>query len=160
MLSNRPAGRPATAADVVVVADRFPARGDPLVEFARALDGARVEAAARPESPDLELAGALHIDYREDDGIAARAVALIALIVRHPARSVADVLSRRAGEPVAVGAGAVGATAGARRPGAGARSRRQRDEGDRAPDRPAGRPAARRGASPALMLVRATGCRR
>jgi Glycosyl transferase family group 2 len=99
VLSNRPAGRPRTAADVVVVADRFPARGDPLVEFARALDGARVEAAARPESPDLELAGALHIDYREDDGIAARAVAVIALIVRHPARSVADVLSRRAGEP-------------------------------------------------------------
>lgn len=99
VLSNRPARRPRTAADVVVVADRFPARGDPLVEFARALDGARVEAAARPESPDLELAGALHIDYREDDGIAARAAALIALIVRHPARSVADVLSRRAGEP-------------------------------------------------------------
>ena len=50
VLSNRPAQPPAAAADVVVVADRFPARGDPLVDFARALDGARVEAAARPES--------------------------------------------------------------------------------------------------------------
>jgi len=98
-LSNRPARRPRSAADVVVVADRFPCRGDPLVEFARALDGARVEAAARPESPDLEVAGALHIDYREDDGIAARLVALVALSVRRPLRSVTDVLGRRAGEP-------------------------------------------------------------
>ena len=50
VLSNRPAGRVSrTAAAVVFVADRFPARGDPLVDFARALDGARVEAAARPE---------------------------------------------------------------------------------------------------------------
>jgi GT2 family glycosyltransferase len=99
VLSNRPATGPRSEAHVVVVADRFPARGDPLVEFARALDGARVEAAARPESPDLDVAGALQIDYREDDGIAARAVALIALFVRHPARSVADLLSRRPGEP-------------------------------------------------------------
>ncbi|HTP18308.1 MAG TPA: glycosyltransferase family 2 protein [Solirubrobacteraceae bacterium] len=99
VLSNRPVGRPRGPADVVVVADRFPARGDPLVEFARALDGARVEAAARPESPDLEVAGRLQIDYREDDGIATRAVALVGLVVRHPLRSVADVLSRRAGEP-------------------------------------------------------------
>ncbi len=99
VLSNRPASRPRPEADVVVVADHFPARGDPLVEFARALDGARVEAAARPESPDVDVAGALQIDYREDDGIAARAAALIALIVRHPARSFADLVSRRAGEP-------------------------------------------------------------
>ncbi|MGH2884524.1 MAG: glycosyltransferase family 2 protein [Solirubrobacteraceae bacterium] len=99
VLSNRPASRPRPEAHVVVVADRFPARGDPRVEFAHALDGARVEAAARPESPDLEVVGALQIDYREDDGIAARAAALIALIVRHPARSVADLLSRRPGEP-------------------------------------------------------------
>ena len=99
VLSNRPASRPRPEAHVVVVADHFPARGDPLVEFARALDGARVEAAARPESPDVDVAGALQIDYREDDGIAARAAALIALIVRHPARSLADLVSRRAGEP-------------------------------------------------------------
>ena len=99
VLSNRPARQSRPSAEVVVVADHFPARGDPLVEFARALDGARVEAAARPESPDLEVAGALRIDYREDDGIAARAVALLALSIRHPVRSVADLLSRQAGEP-------------------------------------------------------------
>jgi GT2 family glycosyltransferase len=99
VLSNRPVSRPRSAAHVVVVADHFPARGDPLVEFARALDGARVEAAARPESPDREVAGALQIDYREDDGVAARAVALVALFARHPLRSVADIVTRRAGEP-------------------------------------------------------------
>ncbi|MGO9889533.1 MAG: glycosyltransferase family 2 protein [Solirubrobacteraceae bacterium] len=100
VLSNRPAGRgPRTASEVVFVADRFPARGDPLVEYARALDGARVEAAARPEFPNLEIAGALQIDYREDDGIAARAAALVALVVHHPLRAVGDVLSRRPGEP-------------------------------------------------------------
>ena len=98
-LSNRPARRPRSAADVVVVADRFPARGDPLVEFARALDGARVEAAARPEWPDPEVVRALDVEYREDDGIAARLVALVALFVRHPLRLVADVVSRRRGEP-------------------------------------------------------------
>ena len=87
VLSNRPAGRGSrTAAEVVFVADRFPARGDPLVEYARALGGARVEAAARPESPDVEVAGALHVDYREDDGIAARVVALVGLVARHPLR--------------------------------------------------------------------------
>ncbi len=100
VLSNRPAGRGSrTAAEVVFVADRFPARGDPLVEYARALGGARVEAAARPEAPDVEVAGALHVDYREDDGVAARAAALVALVVRHPLRAVGDVLGRRAGEP-------------------------------------------------------------
>ena len=99
VLSNRPAGRPRTVAEVVFVADRFPARGDPLVEYARALGGARVEAAARPESPDVEVAGALHIDYREDDGIAARVVTLIVLLARHPLRVAGDVLGRRAGEP-------------------------------------------------------------
>jgi GT2 family glycosyltransferase len=99
VLSNRPAGRPRTAADVVVVADHFPARGDPLVEFVGALDGVRIEAAARPELPDHELAGTLQIDYREDDGIAGRAAALLALFVRHPLRCVGDVLGRQAGQP-------------------------------------------------------------
>jgi hypothetical protein len=92
-LSNRPRGKWRKVADVVVVADRFPVRGDPLVEFARALEGARIEAAARPESPDPEVVRALGVDYREDDGIAARVVALIALVVRHPLRSAADALS-------------------------------------------------------------------
>jgi hypothetical protein len=100
VLSNRPAGRGSrAAAEVVFVADRFPVRGDPLVEYARALGGARVEAAARPESPDVEVAGTLHVDYREDDGIAARVVALLGLLARHPLRVAGDVLSRRAGEP-------------------------------------------------------------
>ena len=99
VLSNRPAGRPRDAAAVVFVADHFPARGDPLGEYARALDGARVEAAARPEFPDPAVAGALRIDYREDDGIAARAFSLAALVARHPLRAAGDVLSRRPGEP-------------------------------------------------------------
>jgi hypothetical protein len=100
-LSNRPArDHPAPPnCAVVVVADRFPARGDPRVEFAQALTGARVEAAARPDSPDVAAAGALHIAYREDDGIAARAGALAALIARHPLRAVADLASRRPAEP-------------------------------------------------------------
>jgi hypothetical protein len=83
----------------VFVADRFPARGDPLGEYARALGGARVEAAARPEFPDPAVAGALRIDYREDDGIATRVASLVALVVRHPVRAVGDVLGRRPGEP-------------------------------------------------------------
>jgi GT2 family glycosyltransferase len=98
-LSNRPAGRRRSAADVVVVADRFPVRRDPLVEFVRALEHVRVEAAARPDWPDPETARGLQIDYREDDGIAARAGALVALVARHPLRAAADVLARRRGEP-------------------------------------------------------------
>ncbi len=98
-LSNRPRGLWRKAAEVVVVADRFPVRGDPLVEFARALEGARIEAAARPESPDPDVVRALGVDYREDDGIAARAAAMVALLVRHPLRSAGDALSRHPGDP-------------------------------------------------------------
>ena len=98
-LSNRPASRESSPAEVVVVADRFPARNDPLAEFARTLGHARVEAAARPDSPCPSTSQALRIDYREDDGMAARAGALIALVVRHPLRCVADILARRPGEP-------------------------------------------------------------
>jgi GT2 family glycosyltransferase len=98
-LSNRPAGRRRTPADVVVVADRFPVRADPRVEFVRALEHVRVEAAARPELPDGGLPRELQVDYREDDGIAARAWALIALAVLHPMRSAADLVSHRPGEP-------------------------------------------------------------
>ena len=98
-LSNRPSGRRRAAADVVVVADRFPVRGDPRVEFVRALEHARVEATGRPELPDGALARELQVDYREDDGIAARAAAVLALAVRHPVRSAADLLARRPGEP-------------------------------------------------------------
>ncbi len=101
-LSNRPVaerdGRP--PAGVVLVADRFPARGDPLVDLARTLaHGARVEAVARPERVELEVARALAIDYREDDGVAARARALASLLVRHPLRSALDLVARRPGAP-------------------------------------------------------------
>ncbi len=97
-LSNRPAGRRRTAADVVMVADRFPVRGDPRVEFVRALDRVRVEAVARPELPDGNPAGPLQVDYREDDGVAVRAGALLALVARHPLRCTADVLARGPGD--------------------------------------------------------------
>jgi GT2 family glycosyltransferase len=99
VLSNRPAGRRRAATDVVVVADRYPMRGDPLVEFVVALGHARVEAAARPELPDAGVAREIQIDYREDDGIAVRAGALLALLVRHPLRVAADVVAHRPGEP-------------------------------------------------------------
>jgi GT2 family glycosyltransferase len=99
-LSNRPAGTGRVLpARVVLVADRFPARGDPLAEFARTLDGARVEAAARPESLDAEVTRSLPIAYREDDGVAARASALLALALAHPMRSALDRGRRRPGEP-------------------------------------------------------------
>jgi hypothetical protein len=101
-LSNRPASsrsiRPGCAA-VVLVAGRFPAQGDPLGEFAGSLDRARVEAAARPESMQREVARALAIDYREDEGSAGRALALALLVVRHPLRCVRDRVRRQPGEP-------------------------------------------------------------
>jgi GT2 family glycosyltransferase len=99
-LSNRPSGaRRSAAADVVVVADRFPLRGDPRVEFVRALERVRVEAANRPESPDPAASRALQLHYREDDGLAARVGALLALVLRHPLRAAVDVMTRRPGEP-------------------------------------------------------------
>ncbi len=98
-LSNRPARRPRAEADVVMVADRFPVRGDPLVEFVRALERVRVEASARPESPDGKLAGQLQVEYREDDGILARAGAMLTLALAHPLRVAADVLTRGPGDP-------------------------------------------------------------
>lgn len=98
-MSNRPAGHSRAVADVVMVADRFPVRGDPLVEFVSALEHVRVEAAARPELLDGGVARGLEVDYREDDGVAARAGALLALLVRHPLRVAGDLLARRPGEP-------------------------------------------------------------
>jgi hypothetical protein len=41
----------------------------------------------------------LTIDYREDDGGAARALALARLLVRHPLRCARDLLGRRPGAP-------------------------------------------------------------
>jgi hypothetical protein len=86
-------------AQVVLIADRFPARGDPLADFARTLDRARVEAVSRPESVDVDVARALAVDYREDDGAAARLAALARLAARHPVRCAFDVVRRHPGEP-------------------------------------------------------------
>jgi hypothetical protein len=97
-LSNRPA----PAADqpgptqVVLVADRFPAPGDPLADLARTLGRARVEASARP---DVVAAEPLAINYREDDGAALRAWALTGLVLRHPLRCLLDATRRRPGDP-------------------------------------------------------------
>jgi len=98
-LSNRPlrekGGAPARGpVQVVLVADRFPARADPLVEFARTLERARVEAVARPDLVAVEVTRELAIDYREDDGSAARALALARLAARHPLRCALDRVRR------------------------------------------------------------------
>jgi GT2 family glycosyltransferase len=98
-LSNRPGGANLGApVDVVLVAERFPAPDDPLVEFALSVDRARVEAAARPARID-PAAGDLRIDYREDDGPLARALALASLAARHPFRCLLDRLRRSRDAP-------------------------------------------------------------
>ncbi len=84
---------------MVLVAEHFPTRGDPLSDFARTLAGARVEAIARPEAFDPRVARELAVDYREDDGTAARLLALVRLVVRHPLRSALDPVRRRRGDP-------------------------------------------------------------
>lgn len=98
VLSNRPQ-RDAEhdQTPVVLVAERFPVAGDPLVELARTLDSARIEAAGRP--PAMPGDGDdLRIDYREDDGLAERLSALARLIARHPLRALRDQRLRRPGE--------------------------------------------------------------
>jgi GT2 family glycosyltransferase len=99
MLSNRPSEARTPPARVVLVADRFPARGDPLTEFAGTVEGARIEASARPESLEMGAARSLPVAYREDDGIAARGLALGWLVLRHPLRCGADRLRRRGDQP-------------------------------------------------------------
>ncbi len=99
-LSNRPRSqaRP-IAVQAVLVADRFPAAGDPLVELARSFGRVRVEAVARPRTADLAATQELWIDYREDDGLAERLRAVVALVLRHPVRSLRDLIERGPGEP-------------------------------------------------------------
>lgn len=100
-LSNRPApgsSRRSPAA-VVLVADRFPAREDPLVELAGRLDGVRVEALGRPAAPDVSASRRLDIDYLEDDGLLARVAATSALLLRHPWRCLLDLAQRGQDEP-------------------------------------------------------------
>ncbi len=96
VLSNRPQGRDGRSgrSRVVLIAERFPAVGDPLVDFARTLEGARVEALARPEALAVGAARGLPIDYREDDGLLARLLGLVYLVVRHPLRVALDVVRR------------------------------------------------------------------
>jgi GT2 family glycosyltransferase len=97
LLSNQPRRRRARGrVQVVLVADRFPAQDDPLVELARTLDGVRIEATSRPSRLSPGAARALRIDYLEDEGTAARVVATARLALRHPVR-----ISRavRSGEP-------------------------------------------------------------
>jgi hypothetical protein len=77
---------------VVLVADRFPVPNDPLVECARTLSGARVEATARPDPVDAQAGRSVPVDYREDDGAGARLLALVHLLIRHPLRSLRDLL--------------------------------------------------------------------
>ncbi len=101
-LSNRPSGGRARvdgAARVVLVADRFPAAGDPLVDFARMLHGARVEAVARPDAADPAVARELDVEYREDDGAAARLLAFLRLLIRHPFRCLLDFIRRGPSDP-------------------------------------------------------------
>jgi GT2 family glycosyltransferase len=99
-LSNRPVTTSAAApADVVLVADRFPGRGDPLVELAQAVGRARVEAAARPDVPDLNAVRDLNVRYLEDDGAAARVAAGLRLLIRHPVLVSRDRFRASPGEP-------------------------------------------------------------
>jgi GT2 family glycosyltransferase len=101
-LSNRPSHHGDARSgphDVVLIADRFPAQGDPLVELARTLEHVRVEALRRPDAVDVKLARGLQADYLEDDGAVARAASATALLIRHPLRSGLDALHRRPGEP-------------------------------------------------------------
>jgi hypothetical protein len=96
-LSNRPAGAHRAPAAIVLVTERFPVPGDPLVEYARSLASVRVEAAARPDPLDAAAAVALRIDYREDDGVLVRLRALTALLLRRPLRALIDRLRRGPG---------------------------------------------------------------
>jgi hypothetical protein len=80
--------------DVVLIADRFPARGDPLVELAGTLERVRVEAVARPAALERSAARGVAVDYLEDDGAVARWTAAAALAFRHPLRSALDLVNR------------------------------------------------------------------
>jgi hypothetical protein len=96
-LSNRPPAdkeRTVGPIDVVLVADCFPARGDPLVELAGTLERARVEAGSRPAAPDLDATRRLPIDYSEDDGAAVRVISMTMLALRHPVRVLRDFMGR------------------------------------------------------------------
>jgi hypothetical protein len=96
VLSNRPSAgdHRAAAASVVLVTERFPAAGDPLVDFALTLSHARVEAIARPDAVARVAARSLPINYREDDGGLIRLASAIRLLVTHPLRCLLDLIGR------------------------------------------------------------------
>jgi GT2 family glycosyltransferase len=96
-LSNRPRRHPSVHAGVVLIADRFPVRDDPLVELAQAVDDVRVEALARPLAPDVAVGRRVRVDYLEDDGQLARLGALATVALRHPVRTTRDLLLRSPG---------------------------------------------------------------
>jgi GT2 family glycosyltransferase len=102
-LSNRPAGRPSHAAsgpiDVVLVADHFPGRDDPLAELAQAVGRSRVEAVARPDVPDLDALRRVDVRYLEDEGAVARVAAGLELAARHPVLVARDLLGAGSGQP-------------------------------------------------------------
>lgn len=99
VLSNRPAAGGANdGAEVVLVADEFPRRGDPLVELAATLGGARIEAAARPQVPDVRAARELTVHYLEDEGVATRVAAALAIALAHPLRVAQDLIGRSPGD--------------------------------------------------------------
>jgi GT2 family glycosyltransferase len=93
-LSNRPGDDAPGPATVVLIAERYPVADDPLIELAGVIEGARVEAAARPEAVVPTAAGAPQVRYREDDGEAARWLALLALLAVHPLRCLRDRVGR------------------------------------------------------------------
>jgi GT2 family glycosyltransferase len=98
-LSNRPSGGQPSRdqVDVVLVAECFPTRGDPLVELADTLERVRVEAMSRPPAAEQVSSRGVAVDYVEDDGVAARWAAAAAFAVRHPMRTGFDVLNRPPG---------------------------------------------------------------
>jgi Glycosyl transferase family group 2 len=100
VLSNRP-GEPRrdAPAEVVLVADEFPRRGDPLVELAATLGRPRIEAMARPEAPDQEATRRLTVHYMEDEGAAERTASALGLAAAHPVRVFRDLVARSSGEP-------------------------------------------------------------
>ena len=134
LMSNRPSGTRTPPARVVLIADRFPARGDPLAEFADTLDGARIEASARPESLEIGPVRSLPIAYREDDGVAARALAVLGLALAHPLRCAADRLGRAPDQP-ALAAIAPAVRTPAARPRRRRAPARRGHRGDRAANR-------------------------
>ena len=85
--------------DVVLITDRFPVRGDPLVELAGTLEHVRVESVARPAAPEVDLARDVAVDYLEDDGMAARWFAATNLVLRRPLRCAVDLLNRSPDAP-------------------------------------------------------------